>query len=112
MSVDAGLKHLKVISRGEDGGREWVPVSGGLYYNWSDVKIVTKVVKSWCVYFPANQNDRNILATSLGNMCKTWNMAYLLSSLMSQIVRCNVNKPLLGDLDLTNYYKSPQFYPL
>ena len=29
MSVDAGLKHLKVISRGEDGGREWVPVSGG-----------------------------------------------------------------------------------
>ena len=29
MSVDAGLKHLKVISRGEDGGRERVPVSGG-----------------------------------------------------------------------------------
>ena len=29
MSVDAGLKRLKVISRGEDGGREWVPVSGG-----------------------------------------------------------------------------------
>ena len=29
MSVDAGLKQLKVISRGEDGGREWVPVTGG-----------------------------------------------------------------------------------
>ena len=29
MSVDAGLKQLKVISRGEDGGREQVPVSGG-----------------------------------------------------------------------------------
>ena len=29
MSVDAGLKQLKVISRGEDGGREGVPVSGG-----------------------------------------------------------------------------------
>ena len=29
VSVDAGLKELKVISRGEDGGREWVPVSGG-----------------------------------------------------------------------------------
>ena len=27
MSVDAGLKHLKVISRGEDGG--WDPISGG-----------------------------------------------------------------------------------
>ena len=29
MSVDVGLKQLKVISRGEDGGWEWVPVSGG-----------------------------------------------------------------------------------
>ena len=29
MSVDVGLKQLKVISRGEDGGRELVPVSGG-----------------------------------------------------------------------------------
>ena len=29
MSVDAGLKQMKVISRGEDGGRESVPVSGG-----------------------------------------------------------------------------------
>ena len=27
--MDAGLKQLKVISRGEDGGWEWVPVSGG-----------------------------------------------------------------------------------
>ena len=27
--MDAGLKHLKVISRGEDVGWEWVPVSGG-----------------------------------------------------------------------------------
>ena len=27
--MDAGLKQLKIISRGEDGGREWVPVSGG-----------------------------------------------------------------------------------
>ena len=30
VSVDAGLKQLKVISRGEDGDWEWVPVSGGL----------------------------------------------------------------------------------
>ena len=29
MSVDAGLKQLKVISRGEDGGWELVPISGG-----------------------------------------------------------------------------------
>ena len=29
MSVDAGLKQLKVISRGEDGGWERVPVCGG-----------------------------------------------------------------------------------
>ena len=29
MSVDEGLKQLKVISRGEDGGWECVPVSGG-----------------------------------------------------------------------------------
>ena len=29
MSVDADLKQLKVISRGEDCGRELVPVSGG-----------------------------------------------------------------------------------
>ena len=29
MSVGAGLKQLKVISRGEDGGRERVPVSRG-----------------------------------------------------------------------------------
>ena len=29
MSVDVGLKQMKVISRGEDGGRERVPVSGG-----------------------------------------------------------------------------------
>ena len=29
MTVDAGLKQLKVISRGEDGGWERVPVSGG-----------------------------------------------------------------------------------
>ena len=29
MSVDAGLNHMKVIRRGEDGGRERVPVSGG-----------------------------------------------------------------------------------
>ena len=29
MSVDAGLKHLKVISCGEDGGWERVPISGG-----------------------------------------------------------------------------------
>ena len=29
MSVDAGLKQLKIISRGEEGGRECVPVSGG-----------------------------------------------------------------------------------
>ena len=29
MSVDVGLKQLKGISRGEDGGRESVPVSGG-----------------------------------------------------------------------------------
>ena len=28
-SVDAGLKQLKIVSRGEDGGWEWVPVSGG-----------------------------------------------------------------------------------
>ena len=28
MSVDASLKQLKVISRGEDGDWEWVPVSG------------------------------------------------------------------------------------
>ena len=27
MSVNAGLKQLKVISRGEDGGSEYVPVS-------------------------------------------------------------------------------------
>ena len=32
MSVDAGLKHLKVISRGEDGGWERVPISGGQRY--------------------------------------------------------------------------------
>ena len=29
VSVDMGLKQLKVISRGKDGGWEWVPVSGG-----------------------------------------------------------------------------------
>ena len=29
MSVDAGLKQLKVISRGQDGGWKLVPVSGG-----------------------------------------------------------------------------------
>ena len=29
MSVDAGLKQLKVISRGEDGGWERIPVSVG-----------------------------------------------------------------------------------
>ena len=29
VSVDAGLKQLKVLSSGEDGGWEWVPVSGG-----------------------------------------------------------------------------------
>ena len=29
VSVDVGLKQLKVISRGEDGGWEWVPISGG-----------------------------------------------------------------------------------
>ena len=29
MSVDAGLKQLKVISRGEDGGWERVSISGG-----------------------------------------------------------------------------------
>ena len=29
MSVDVGLKQLKVISLGENGGWEWVPVSGG-----------------------------------------------------------------------------------
>ena len=29
MSVEAGLKQLKVVSRGEDGGWERVPVSGG-----------------------------------------------------------------------------------
>ena len=29
MSGDAGLKLLKVISRGEDGGWERVPISGG-----------------------------------------------------------------------------------
>ena len=29
MSVDAGLKQLKVTSRGEDGDWECVPVSGG-----------------------------------------------------------------------------------
>ena len=29
MSVDGSLKQLKVISRGEDGGRGGVPVSGG-----------------------------------------------------------------------------------
>ena len=27
--MDAGLEQLKVISREEDGGREWVPISGG-----------------------------------------------------------------------------------
>ena len=29
VSVDASLKQLKVISRGKDGGWEWVPVSAG-----------------------------------------------------------------------------------
>ena len=29
MSVDAGLKQLKVISRGEDGGWECIPIYGG-----------------------------------------------------------------------------------
>ena len=27
--MDAGLKHLKAISRGEDGGWKWVPMCGG-----------------------------------------------------------------------------------
>ena len=29
VSVDAGLKQLKIISRGEDGGSTWASVSGG-----------------------------------------------------------------------------------
>ena len=29
MSVDAGFKQMKVITRGEDGGWKRVPVSGG-----------------------------------------------------------------------------------
>ena len=29
VSVDVGLKQLKVISRGENGGWKWVPISGG-----------------------------------------------------------------------------------
>ena len=29
VSVDMGLNQLKVISRGEDGGWEWVTISGG-----------------------------------------------------------------------------------
>ena len=36
MSVDAGLKQLKVISRGVDGGWDLIPVSGGHRYKRVD----------------------------------------------------------------------------